>query len=172
MTEWQNIQSSSVADTEIYGCALARLLGGGSVLAVYGDLGAGKTVLARGIARGLGITEAVTSPTFAIVQEYRAPVGLWLYHLDLYRIGNEQDALAFGIEEYLFAGDSVTVIEWPERIQGLLGDTEAVEVPDGGGRLTGLIPVHIAADGGETRRLRVPAMVGARLLQRLEAVRD
>jgi len=136
--------------TEAFAAGLAARLPPGTVVPLYGDLGSGKTVFARGVARGLGITEPVTSPTFAIAQEYRAPGGLWLYHLDLYRIANDAEALAFGLEEYLFAPHAVTLVEWPERIAGLLAAEEA----GGGGRV---LPVSLENDGEDRRRIRVPA---------------
>ncbi len=104
------------------GIRLAKLLPSGSVVALAGDLGCGKTVLSRGIARGLGIAEAVTSPTFTVAQEYRRPNGEYLYHLDMYRIADENAALAFGIDEFLFQPNAVTLVEWPEQIAGLLDD--------------------------------------------------
>lgn len=114
------ILSPSEEATLCLGEALAGALWPGVVLALHGDLGTGKTVLSRGLARGLGIFEPVTSPTFSVVQEYRRPDGTYLFHLDLYRISGEAAALAFGIEEYLFSPDAITVVEWPERIKGLL----------------------------------------------------
>lgn len=117
--------SESDRETEAIGQRLAGQLRPGMVVALEGDLGAGKTVLSRGIARGLGIEEPVTSPTFTVVQEYTCPGGLLLYHLDMYRIDDETAALAFGIEEFLYAPDGVTVVEWPERIAGLLGEDAA-----------------------------------------------
>ena len=99
---------------------LAGLLHGGCVVALEGDLGCGKTVFSRGVARGLGIAEAVTSPTFTVAQEYRCANGLWLYHLDMYRISDENAALAFGIDEFLFQPNAVTLVEWPGQIAGLL----------------------------------------------------
>ncbi|MCK5801400.1 MAG: tRNA (adenosine(37)-N6)-threonylcarbamoyltransferase complex ATPase subunit type 1 TsaE [Lentisphaeria bacterium] len=116
------IHSTSDEQTEKLGVALAACLRPGDVVALHGDLGAGKTVVSRGVARGFGIVEPVTSPTFTVVQEYRCPGGLWLFHLDMYRIDTEESALAFGIEEYLYAPDAVTLVEWPERIEGLLDD--------------------------------------------------
>jgi tRNA threonylcarbamoyladenosine biosynthesis protein TsaE len=115
------VLSRSEEATLRLGQALAGGLRPGVVLALHGDLGTGKTVLTRGLARGLGIVEPVTSPTFSVVQEYPRADGTFLFHLDLYRISGEAAALAFGIEEYLFALDGVTVVEWPERIAGLLG---------------------------------------------------
>jgi tRNA threonylcarbamoyladenosine biosynthesis protein TsaE len=118
--KWRQIESTSENMTSQVGHDLAALLHPGCVVALYGDLGAGKTVFSRGMARGLGITEPVTSPTFTVVQEYPRPHGGWFFHLDMYRIDHEEAALAFGIEEYLFVPDGITVVEWPERIEGLL----------------------------------------------------
>ena len=116
------VQSRTEEETLALGSRLAQVLRFGEVLALVGDLGAGKTVLSRGIARGLGITEPVTSPTFTVVQEYPLPKGRFFFHLDMYRIDDERAALAFGIEDFLFTPDAVTVVEWPERIWGLLRD--------------------------------------------------
>lgn len=114
------IISDSDESTQRIGQLLALHLRPGTVVALYGDLGAGKTMLSRGIARGLGVTEPVTSPTFTVVQEYRLPSEKLFYHLDMYRISDEHAALAFGIDEYLFAPEAITVVEWPEQIKGLL----------------------------------------------------
>ena len=149
------IETADAAGTEALGRRLAGVLPPGAVLTLYGDLGAGKTVLARGIARGLGITEPVTSPTFTIVQEYRAPGGRWLYHLDLYRIRDDADALAFGVEEYLFNPAAITVVEWPERIPGLLADVG----PDGRSAAALLFPIHLESLDETRRVFRLPAGV-------------
>ncbi len=132
------VQTKTEEETLVLGNRLARILRFGEVLALLGDLGAGKTVLSRGIARGLGIVEAVTSPTFTVVQEYPLPTekGGFFFHLDMYRIDDERAALAFGIEDFLFAPDAVTVVEWPERIWGLLKERAFClalhHLPDGG----------------------------------------
>src|SRR5258708_3011003 len=91
---------------------------GGEIFSVDGVVGGGKTQLAKGLARGLGYSGDVTSPTFTIVHEYRGG-RMPMYHIDLYRIQNEKDAVDIGLEEYL-PGDGVTVIEWPERIASIL----------------------------------------------------
>lgn len=114
------LQSNSDEATEQLGRSLAPLLRDGMVVALQGDLGAGKTVLSRGIARGLGVDEAVTSPTFTVAQEYELAGQRYFYHLDMYRIDNEEAAVAFGIDEFLFAPRAITVVEWPECIRGLL----------------------------------------------------
>ena len=123
-TEKSNVFiTRSEAETEELGAALARELAPGSIVLLYGDLGAGKTVFSRGFARGLGVTEPVSSPTYTIVQEYTLPTGNRLYHMDLYRIGDENAALGFGIDEFLNEPGAISLVEWPERIRGLLPDT-------------------------------------------------
>jgi tRNA threonylcarbamoyladenosine biosynthesis protein TsaE len=114
----QRVETHSLEETLKFGEQLARDLHRGDVLAVSGELGAGKTALVKGIARGLGIAQDVTSPTFTLVHEY---VGgrLPLFHVDLYRLKNLEQALAIGIEEYV-NGPGVTVIEWAEKIEPLL----------------------------------------------------
>jgi len=119
--------SRSEAETEDLGAGLARKLAPGSIVLLRGDLGAGKTVFSRGFARGLGITEPVSSPTYTIVQEYELPSGGRLYHMDLYRISDEHAALGFGVDEFLDDGDALALVEWPERIAGLLPD-DAIRV--------------------------------------------
>lgn len=115
----ETIVTHSPGETEAFASELASKLPFGSVLALQGELGAGKTVFARGFARGLGITEPISSPTFTILQEY--PVdGRLFYHLDLYRIDNSDAAYAFGIEEFLYDPNAVTLIEWAERIADIL----------------------------------------------------
>ena len=113
----------SERETEELGRRFAGPLPGGTVVAMYGDLGAGKTVFSRGFARGLGVTEPVSSPTYTIVQEYELPTGNRLYHMDLYRIGDEHAALGFGVDEFLNEPGAISLVEWPERIRGLLPDT-------------------------------------------------
>lgn len=120
--------TSSEDETLQLGRKLALVLRFGDTIALNGELGAGKTVISRGVARGLGIKEAVTSPTFTVVQEYRLPNRNFFFHLDMYRIDNEESALAFGIEDYLFSPDAVTMVEWPERIPGLLPDNDTIHI--------------------------------------------
>ena len=116
----ETIETNTPEETEREAARLARALPKGTVVALYGDLGAGKTVFARGFARGLGITEPVSSPTFTIVQEYPRPEGGMLYHLDLYRIDDSDAALAFGVDEFLYDPEAWTLLEWPERIEDIL----------------------------------------------------
>jgi len=110
--------SHSAEETIAFGRQLAGSLRAGDVLALTGDLGAGKTCLVKGLAAGLNITHAVTSPTFTLIHEYRGG-RLPLAHIDLYRLATASEAVNIGIEEYL-SGVGVTVIEWAERIESLL----------------------------------------------------
>ncbi|MFA5636391.1 MAG: tRNA (adenosine(37)-N6)-threonylcarbamoyltransferase complex ATPase subunit type 1 TsaE, partial [Anaerovoracaceae bacterium] len=102
-------------EAEKLGMQLADKLSPGSVVALTGDLGVGKTTLTKAIARGLGITALITSPTFTIIHEYRDG-RLPLYHFDVYRIEDEEELHELGYEEY-FYGDGVCVIEWADRIK-------------------------------------------------------
>jgi tRNA threonylcarbamoyladenosine biosynthesis protein TsaE len=108
------IISHSPADTERLGEQLGRAARRGLVIALSGDLGAGKTQFVRGLARGLGISRRVHSPTFTLVNEYGGG-RLKLFHLDLYRLETAEQILSAGIEEYL-KPDGVSVIEWAERL--------------------------------------------------------
>lgn len=109
---------NNVGSTQTFGEGWTSNLTGGEIFALHGVLGAGKTQLVKGLARGLGYRGDVTSPTFTLVHEYRGG-RLPLYHLDLYRIKSTEEAVGIGLEEYL-PGDGVTVIEWPDRIASLL----------------------------------------------------
>jgi tRNA threonylcarbamoyladenosine biosynthesis protein TsaE len=109
--------SHSPAETESLGETFGRAARHGSVFALTGELGAGKTQLVKGLARGLGITARVHSPTFTLVNEY-AGGRLKLFHLDLYRLESRAQIMSAGLEEFL-QPDGVAVIEWAERIYDL-----------------------------------------------------
>ncbi len=108
--------SHSPADTEALGEKFGRAAQHGWVVALSGDLGAGKTQFVKGVARGLGISARVHSPTFTLVAEYSGG-RLELFHLDLYRLETPGQVLSAGIEEFL-QPDGVAVIEWAERLDG------------------------------------------------------
>ena len=113
--------STSDAMTLQIGEDLGRKLQKGSVVSLRGSLGAGKTVLAKGIAKAIGIKEAIVSPTFTIVQEYdegKIP----MFHLDLYRLSGDDEFESMGGEEFLYP-DGITLIEWSEKIDDMLPDT-------------------------------------------------
>ena len=118
---------------------LVQTLKPGTVLALHGELGAGKTCFVQGLARALGIHRAVNSPTFTLINEYRGT--LPLHHVDLYRIRSAEEALGLGLDDYLH-GDGITAIEWAERIQPLL--------PAG--------TIHIRMEAGATPNDRIIAI--------------
>ena len=111
--------SNSPDDTRIFAADMAKRLRAGDVLCLYGDLGAGKTAFVQGIAKGLGIDEPITSPTFTIVNEYEGR--LPLYHFDVYRIADSDEMYEVGFDEYVY-GEGVSVIEWPQLIADILPD--------------------------------------------------
>ena len=112
--------SNSAAQTERLGVRLGELLKPGDLVCLEGDLGTGKTCLARGISRGWGAIYSATSPTFTLVNEYaRALDGLPLFHLDCYRIEGAQEAVDIGLDDILDR-PGVVMIEWPERIASVL----------------------------------------------------
>jgi len=112
------IASQSVADTERLAATLASLAAPGDIIALSGELGAGKTTFARGFVRALtGKDEDVPSPTFTLVQTYDTPKGE-IWHCDLYRLAKPDDALELGLEDAF--GSGICLIEWPERLGGLL----------------------------------------------------
>ena len=125
-------------ETEAVGAALGRVLTPGSVVAYRGDLGAGKTAFTRGLARGLGCDEMVTSPTYTIVNEYlggRLP----LFHFDMYRLASADDLWDIGWEDYLERG-GVCAVEWSENV------ADAME---------GAIRVTIGKTGDQSRRITI-----------------
>jgi tRNA threonylcarbamoyladenosine biosynthesis protein TsaE len=130
--------TESPAGTEAVGAELARRLRPGDVVLVSGELGSGKTTFVRGACRALGVTGAVTSPTFNIGQRYRGSVTV--SHLDLYRLERPEDEDPALLDEYV-SGDSVVFVEWPER-----GDP-------GLGRVTAR--ARLEHRGGDRRRVTV-----------------
>jgi len=112
--------SNSPAETEAIGRQLAAQIDVGSILALKGDLGSGKTLLVKGLVAGLGGSGDVTSPTFTIVHEYRGgrvPV----YHFDFFRLEDRQSVARLGLDDYFF-GDGVSVIEWADRFREFVPD--------------------------------------------------
>ena len=131
--------TKSAAETRALGEKLAGRLQPGDVLLLEGDLGAGKSELTRGIAKGLGVTETVTSPSFTILNVYesgRCP----LYHFDWYRLESSEELYELGMDEYL-GGDGIAVVEWAERCPDA--------VPED------CIRIRLEATGEETRRITV-----------------
>lgn len=110
--------STSATDTQKIAVKLAHSLKGGEVIAFYGDLGSGKTCFVSGLAIGLGCADEVTSPTFAIINEYLGG-SINLYHFDMYRVNNWEDLYSTGYFEYLESG-GVLAVEWSENIENAL----------------------------------------------------
>lgn len=117
--------TNSPSETEALGESLAGQLEPGTVIAFTGDLGAGKTAFVRGLARGLGVRERVTSPTFTIVNEYEGG-RLPLFHFDMYRLGSADELFDIGWEDYLARG-GVCAVEWSENVSDAL-DNDCLRV--------------------------------------------
>ena len=133
-------ETRSADDTAATGERLGRTLEAGTVVAVTGELGAGKTCFVQGLVRGLGVATHATSPTFVFVNEYRGRVPV--HHVDLYRIERLDDVEGLGVPS-LFDRESITVVEWAERLGPLLP-------PDA-------VRVHIDGVGDEPRRITIDA---------------
>ena len=118
--------TNSPAETEAIGAALGKILPAGTILAYRGDLGAGKTAFTRGLARGLGYDEPVTSPTYTIVNEYlggRLP----LFHFDMYRLASADDLWDIGWEDYLDRG-GICAVEWSENVEEAMEEAVFVTI--------------------------------------------
>lgn len=111
--------SHSPEQTQRLGVRLGELIHAGAVVCLEGDLGAGKTTLAQGIARGWGSLDPVTSPTFVLIQQYRRADQTNLYHVDAFRLQDVEEGRALGLEEIMDGGSPV-MIEWPEKVRQLI----------------------------------------------------
>ena len=132
----------SPAETEAVGAALGRIVPAGTVIAYKGDLGAGKTAFTRGLARGLGCGDMVTSPTYTIVNEYLSG-RLPLIHFDMYRLGSSDDLWDIGWEDYLERG-GVCAVEWSENVEDAMENAICVTI-----HKTGEESRRIEIEGGE-----------------------
>jgi len=117
LTSNAQIVTESAGETEEIGRQLGEELKPGDVIALYGDLGTGKTVVVKGIASSLGVEGKVGSPSFTIVSEYEGRIPL--YHIDLFRLSGVEEILRIGYEEYVY-GDGVCAVEWAEKMKRLL----------------------------------------------------
>ena len=132
------VHTNSPLQTELVGAALARRLAPGAVIAYTGDLGAGKTAFTRGLARGLGCKDLVTSPTYTIVNEYLSG-RLPLFHFDMYRLGSSEELWDIGWEDYLDRG-GICAVEWSENVMDAMENA---------------IFVRIEKTGDESRRITI-----------------
>jgi tRNA threonylcarbamoyladenosine biosynthesis protein TsaE len=131
-----SLVSATPEETAAAGERLAARLGPGDVVALTGELGAGKTCFVQGLARGLGVTAATTSPTFVLINEYRGRLAV--HHVDAFRTASLTELLDLGLAE-LFDGDGVTVVEWADRLVPLLPERA--------------LHVHIEGVGDEPRTI-------------------
>ncbi len=146
MTEWM---TGCAAETRKAGECLASRLQAGDVLALYGDMGAGKSELTRGIARGLGVEGHIVSPTFTVLQAYESG-RLPLYHFDWYRLSGPEELYELTMEEYLY-GQGVAVVEWPQQAAEALPETH--------------LKVTLTPLGENRRRIALEPMGGFRTLE-------
>jgi len=142
--ETLELQLNNSDETLKLGEIIGKSLIPGSIIALVGDLGAGKTVLVKGIAKGLGIEEEPNSPTYVIMNSYEGRIPL--YHFDLYRVSSEDELFGIGYDEFFF-GDGVTAVEWADRVQGIFPeDTIKIEIT---------IPESESEDSETTRNIRI-----------------
>ena len=118
--------SYNLLDLEKIAYSILKKTQGMKKFIFIGDMGVGKTTLIKELSLQLGVNDTITSPTFSIINEYNSLKDLKVYHFDLYRIKDENEALDFGIEEYLYS-DDYCFIEWPERVSGLI-NSNVVEI--------------------------------------------
>lgn len=136
----QTIHIDSLDELPHAAAAVINALEGRSVVVFRGEMGAGKTTLIREIVARLGADDTVTSPTFAIVNQYTTREGKNIYHFDFYRINRLEEAYDFGYEEYFYSGD-LCLVEWPEKIEELLPEE--------------VMTVRIAVGGDEERTIEI-----------------
>jgi tRNA threonylcarbamoyladenosine biosynthesis protein TsaE len=136
----RRIEAGSLGELPRAAQAVIDAAAGRGVVAFYGEMGAGKTTLIREICARSGVRDTVTSPTFALVNQYRAGNGSPIYHFDFYRIDRVEEAFDLGYEEYFFSGN-LCLVEWPEKVEHLLpADT---------------LTVHIEVTGPESREIYI-----------------
>ncbi len=127
---------------EIQDAALKLLSAAGSnkVIAVHGDMGAGKTTLIHALCEAMGVKDVVTSPTFSIINQYKTMRGQTVYHMDLFRIKDENEATNAGVEDCLYSGD-ICLVEWPEKAPGIFPEDT--------------LHIYISSVDNNTRKLKI-----------------
>ncbi len=110
------------------------------VIALHGEMGAGKTTFIKAVCRQLGVADAVSSPTYSIINQYKTADGKAIYHLDLYRLKDEEEALQAGVEDCFYSGN-YCLIEWPEKTPGLLPDNT--------------LHCYLSSSGNNERKLKI-----------------
>jgi len=153
-----NFLSQSEKETGAFGKKLAAKLKGGEVILLYGELGAGKTALVKGLAAGLGIKKTITSPTFALMNVSSIKTLKHkniktkgqkekFVHIDTYRLKDAQELIDIGVEDYLGAPDTICAIEWPEKIEGLLKKIRQRRTGLGPDKIVAVTIKHLANGG-------------------------
>ena len=134
MYNWSAMQitTKSEQETKEFAKKFAAKLSGGMILCLYGELGAGKTTFVKGLAEGLSIKDNITSPTFTLMNIYKIANKKTaiqsLVHIDTYRLKNEEELLQIGAEDYVGTPDSITVIEWPEKVANFLKEKKVTKI--------------------------------------------
>jgi len=124
----KNIIISSLAEVNTAAKKVLAFLGTQKKIAFYGQMGAGKTTFVKELCREIGCTDEANSPTYPIVNEYATKNGSRIFHIDLYRLESEEEALNIGIEEYIYDTDAYCFIEWPQIIEHLLDDFTTISI--------------------------------------------
>jgi tRNA threonylcarbamoyladenosine biosynthesis protein TsaE len=128
----QKITTQSETETKTLGKKIATTMTGGQIICLHGELGAGKTTFTKGLAEGLGITETITSPTFTLMNVYKVQSQKSkvqsLVHIDTYRLKDANELLQIGAEDYIGEPNTLTLIEWPEKIKALLQNKKVTNI--------------------------------------------
>lgn len=135
------LQTNSAQETQAIAKKFANKLHPGDIVLLYGNLGAGKTTFTQGLAKGLGITRRIISPTFILMRTYEMANAKTFYHVDLYRLEKDKEIEGIGFIEKIGIKDSIIVIEWPEKLQGYVPKKRW--------------EIHIEDRGGEKREIQV-----------------
>lgn len=133
----------SLTEIEAVAAQIAQLIAGYQVVALHGYMGAGKTTLISAVCRALGSKDVTGSPTFSIINQYNTTLGEFIYHMDWYRVKDEEEAIQAGIEDTLYSGH-LCLVEWPERAEGLLPENT--------------LHIYIEAIDEQNRLVSVPAL--------------
>lgn len=145
----QEITTNNPEETLQLGVSFGKQLKPGDVVLLFGDLGAGKTLLTQGISRGLGLGEKeyIRSPTFTLINEYKAKYPI--YHIDLYRIESLAEIENLGLEE-IFSGNGVSIVEWAEKLYKIPGDANSLVLP-----IDKKLEIHIIIQDADTRQFKI-----------------
>ena len=122
------LELKSINEVDGIAKQLLYAIRGKSIVCFYGTMGAGKTTLIKAMCKALGVADVVTSPTFALVNEYTGGDGKLIYHFDFYRIKNIDEVYDFGYEEYFYNPNALCLVEWPEMIESILPTDDVVRV--------------------------------------------